>query len=213
MIGYIHGKLLYVEGNEVLVDVNGLGYELSVPDSSLSRLGKEGDEITLFTHLVSKEDSLILYGFESPEEKVAFRLLLEVSGVGPRLALALLSRLSPAQLLQALANGETSKLQAVRGVGRKTAARLHVDLKEKARKLLSGKGTGHLARPIEPTEEPGTSVWDDALSALMNLGYRRNEAENALENLDHNDGDAHDVEMLIKEALKQLSSKGRNTGR
>ncbi len=212
MIGYIHGKLLHVEGNEILVDVNGLGYELSIPDSSLAKLGKEGDEITLFTHLVSKEDSLILYGFESLEEKAAFRLLLEVSGVGPRLALALLSRLSPAQLLQALATGEISRLQAVKGVGRKTAARLHVDLKEKARELLSKKGITQHVRPTELAEAPESSIWSDALSALMNLGYHQNEAESALERLGHS-SDGHDVEMLIKEALKLLSSRGRNASR
>ena len=123
MIGYIRGEKQGQWDRGVIVDVNGVGYEIQMPSSSLAKLPTSGNELTVFTHLVWKDDTLSLYGFETIEARDMFRLLLEVSGVGPRLALNILSMLSAEELLQILAREENKRLRAIQGIGEKTAAR------------------------------------------------------------------------------------------
>ncbi len=205
MIGFIRGKIVHRWETGVLMDVNGVGYEIHMPSSMAAELPASSNEATLHTHLVWREDTVTLYGFDTKETRDMFRLLLEVSGVGPRVALNILSMLSAQELIEILARGENKRLQSVHGVGRKTAARLCVDLKERAKDILRSES---FAR-IEPSREeiPGRErgPLDDALSALENLGYRSNEALNALMRTRKILGEQASLEDLVKGALRILA--------
>ena len=184
MIGLVRGVLVKRIGDNVLVDCGGVGYEVVIPESSIDRLPAPRHEVTLFTHLIWKEDGVTLYGFLNEEDREMFRMLIQVSGVGPKMAMSCLSVLGPLDLLKALSSGDVKRLQAISGIGRKTAARLCVDLKEKARKLLSAKG-GEWREHDTMIEELGAveehdGLWQEAYSALLNLGYRPQEIRRAL---------------------------------
>jgi Holliday junction DNA helicase RuvA len=204
MIGHIRGTVESRWDRGVVLDVQGVGYEIHMPESALAKLPPSSDEVTIYTHLVWKEETVSLYGFEAPEARDMFRLILEVSGVGPKLALNILSLLSPQDLLMALAQGETGRLQAIHGIGKKTAARLCVDLRDKATRLLDGQGrsTRHMTAP-EP-ETQGT-LWQDAMSALTYLGYRPPEAKDALSRARTSLGDEATLEELVRTALQGLA--------
>ncbi len=205
MIGFIRGKIVYKWETGVLVDVHGVGYEVHMPGSMVAALPSSSAEEILHTHLVWREDTVTLYGFDTRETRDMFRLLLDVSGVGPRLALNILSMLSARELIEILARGENKRLQAVHGVGKKTAARLCVDLKERAKNILgrdilissdTAEGAGIPARG---------NVMGDALSALVNLGYRTREAQEALLKVQDQPGGDLELEDLVKKALKILA--------
>ena len=204
MIGYIRGKKQGQWDRGVIVDVNGVGYEIQMPSSSLTKLPPSGNELTLFTHLVWKDETLLLYGFEKIEARDMFRLLLEVSGVGPRLALNILSMLSAEELLQILAREENKRLRAIHGVGEKTAARLCVDLKEKAKTILTKRQWNIESSPH--IEKPGKGdLWDDAFSALTHLGYGSSETKAALARAFASIGESADIQDLVKKALQRLA--------
>ena len=131
MIGRLSGKLLAKQPPQILIDVAGVGYEVDVPMSTFCKLPAEGESVTLLTHFVVREDALLLYGFATPAEREAFRALIRISGVGPRIALALLSGLTVDQLAQAVESGEAGLLTRVPGIGKKTAERLLLELKGK----------------------------------------------------------------------------------
>ncbi len=211
MIGHIKGKIYAFWEKGVIVDVNGVGYEIQTPASTLEKLPSAGQDTFIYTHLIWKEDSLSLYGFDSRDARDMFRLLLEVSGVGPRLALNILSVLSSDELLSALANGDPGRLQAIHGIGKKTAARLCVDLKERAKKMLSAQGgfSGTPAR--KPGEGGGGSLFDEAVSVLVNLGYRVGEARGAIGMVLSELGEDVTLEEVIKAGLKSLV-KGKLEG-
>ena len=167
MIGRLTGKLAGKHPPQVLVDCNGVAYELDVPMSTFYNLPVVGDPVTLHTHLVVREDIQALYGFGTLEERAAFRQLLKISGIGARTALSLLSGLSVTELAQAVALQEAARLTKIPGIGRKTAERLLLELK------------GKLA-DARPTSAGGAS---DVLNALLGLGYSEKEAAAALKGL------------------------------
>ncbi len=190
MIGRIHGKLIEKQPPQILVDVGGVGYEIDVPMSTFCNLPPEGAEVTLLTHFVVREDAMLLYGFSTAAERLAFRALIRISGVGPRIALAVLSGLSVEQLAGAVESGEAGLLTRIPGIGKKIAERLVLELKGKlagAELAASADGDGQ-ARA-------------DIVSALAALGYSEREALAAVKKLPA--GVA--VSEGIRLALKTLS--------
>jgi Holliday junction DNA helicase RuvA len=193
MIGRLAGVLLEKNPPQLLLDVQGVAYEVDVPMSTFYNLPNTGDRITLFTHLVVREDAHLLYGFGSDAERRTFRQLLKVNGIGPRIALAVLSGLSVAELAQAITLQESGRLTKIPGIGKKTAERLLLELKDKL-------GAG-LTQTIGINKTPPPT--SDILNALLSLGYSDKEAVAAVKELP--EGVA--VTDGIKQALKRLGKQ------
>lgn len=173
MIGRLQGKLVEKAPPQILIDVNGVGYEVDVPMSTFCNLPAEGQSVTLLTHMVVREDAQLLYGFATASERQAFRALIRISGIGPRIALAVLSGMSSNDLADAVEQGNTGLLTRVPGIGKKTAERLVLELKGK----LNGSA-------FASTTGPTTSaVQNDIVSALIALGYSEREAQSAVRQL------------------------------
>ena len=191
MIGRISGILLDKTPPLALIDCNGVGYECEVPMSTFYLLPQVGDKVTLLTHFVVREDAQLLFGFGTNQERLMFRQLLKVNGIGAKSALAILSGLSIDELIQAVSLQEAGLLTRVPGIGKKTAERLLLELKDKFTldSALSIKGSGL------------TSISQDVLNALIALGYNERESLNAVKSLDIN----LTVNDGIKQALKYLS--------
>ena len=166
MIGRLHGKLIEKTPPQVLVDVGGVGYEVAVPMSTFCSLPAEGSELTLLTHFIVREDAQLLYGFATAAERQTFRALIRISGVGPRIALAVLSGMSTQDLADAVEQGNATLLTRVPGIGKKTADRLVLELKGK----LAGNA-------FAPAGGAASAAQADILSALMALGYSEREAQ------------------------------------
>lgn len=166
MIGRLHGKLIEKTPPQVLVDVGGVGYEVDVPMSTFCNLPAEGSEITLLTHFIVREDAQLLYGFATAAERQTFRALIRISGVGPRIALAVLSGMSTQDLADAVEQGNATLLTRVPGIGKKTADRLVLELKGK----LAGNA-------FAPAGGAASAAQADILNALMALGYSEREAQ------------------------------------
>jgi holliday junction DNA helicase RuvA len=192
MIGRITGILLEKNPPQVLVDAAGVGYEIDVPMSTFYGLPKTGDKVTLFTHLVTREDAQLLYGFATEGERVTFRTLIKVSGVGPKVALAVLSGMSVNDLAEAVATQESGRLVKVPGIGKKTAERLLLELKDKLKVDVRISVGGEAANATSAA---------DVLNALMGLGYSEREALQAVKLL------PADVTVSdgIRQALRSLS--------
>lgn len=190
MIGRLHGKLLEKNPPQILIDVSGVGYEVDVPMSTFCNLPEVGGELTLYTHFVVREDAELLYGFATLAERAVFRALIKISGVGPKIALALLSGITVDQLKDAVDRGETGLLTKVPGIGKKTAERLVLELKGK----LAGTGAATAAVPTSGARA-------DVAAALIALGYSEREAAAAAKKLPEdctvNDG--------LRLALKSLT--------
>ena len=193
MIGRIHGTRVLANPPEILVDAHGVGYEISVPMSTLYELPPPGQPVTLWTHLVVREDAQLLYGFLTEGERTAFRAMIRVSGIGPRMALAVLSGLSVDDLSRAVAEQETGRLTRVPGVGKKTAERLLLELKGKLALASSG---------IQINDPALFSSGDDILRALLALGYSEKESNAAIaklpEGLNVNDGIRQALKLLVR---------------
>jgi Holliday junction DNA helicase RuvA len=191
MIGRISGILLDKTPPLALIDCNGVGYECEVPMSTFYLLPQAGEKVTLLTHFVVREDAQLLFGFGTNQERLMFRQLLKVNGIGAKSALAILSGLSIDELIQAVSIQEAGLLTRVPGIGKKTAERLLLELKDKFTldSALSIKGSGI------------TSISQDVLNALITLGYNERESLNAVKSLDIN----LTVNDGIKQALKYLS--------
>jgi len=194
MIGRLTGILLEKHPPQVLVDAHGVGYELDVPMSTFCNLPPVGEKVSLHTHLSVREDAQQLFGFLTAKEREVFRLLIRITGVGPKLALAVLSGLSVDELAQAVTLQEAGRLTRIPGVGRKTAERLLLELKGKLADALSA-GPGVAATPA--------GVQADALHALLALGYSDKEAAPVVKQLP--EGLA--LEEAIRQALKLLAKK------
>jgi Holliday junction DNA helicase RuvA len=197
MIARLHGTLLAKGPTEAVVDVGGVGYALSIPLSTFERLGDTGSAVTLLTHLHVREDSLQLFGFATDTEREMFRLLLSVSGIGPKLAQTVLSGIPAADLRAHIGTGNLGALTAVPGVGRKTAERLVLELREKMARLT----------PDAPSGLPGeSSTRQEALLALTSLGYPRPAAERAVRAALQASPEAEaTLESLIKAALRTIN--------
>ncbi len=198
MIGRIRGILLEKNPPQILVDVNGVGYELEVPMSTFYGLPATGETVNLHTHLAVREDGHFLYGFATDEERAAFRQLLKVSGIGARTALAVLSGLSVTDLAQAVALQESGRLVKIPGIGKKTAERLLLELRDRLGKALPMLGD---ARSPSQSADAALNNRSDILSALTALGYNEREALAAMKGLAEDVG----VSDGIRLALKQLS--------
>lgn len=197
MIAQLTGQIAYKTPDHVILDVHGVGYRVHIPFSTYYELPEEGGATTLHIHTSVREDAILLYGFRTRLEKSFFQLLISVSGVGPKLARDILSNIQPAPLCQALIQGDLHKLSTIPGIGKKTAERLVLELKDKAGKLdLSS------LPATEYREIPGEDVTDDVISALLNLGYKEPQVKKALATLDASGGVT--VEELLKQALKTL---------
>ncbi len=230
MIAQLTGTIARRAGGFVILDVNGVGYKVSVPLSVLENLppddeGKDGNvpggqpKVTLVTHLIVREDDLSLYGFGSDTELRAFELLLTVSGVGPKVALALLSALTVEDLAHAIADEDVRTLTRVPGVGAKTAQRMVLELKDKFAALgfenkmsLLASGGGR-----QPSARKTDDALGDVVSALTNLGYNKAEAERAAktaqeEKAKENDGAPVEFALLLRAALNRLTGGPRSAG-
>lgn len=196
MFAYIKGTLEEKSTNYVVIDVGGIGYKIFMSNISINEIGELGNIVKVHTHYYVREDNISLYGFSSNEELRMFELLLSVSGVGAKSAIAMLSEISPSSFALAVISDDISKLVKIPGVGKKTAARIILELKDKLKN----------ENAIEKTEEISSAVKEDdraveALAALQVLGYTKKEVEKVFEKIDINN---LEIEEIIKQALKYL---------
>lgn len=192
MIGRIQGRLIESYPPHILVDVHGVGYEIDVPMSTFYSLPNLGSEVTLLTHMIVREDAQLLYGFLTAEERETFRILLKVSGIGARTALAVLSGLSVADLVNAVALQDAAILTRVPGIGKKTAERLILELKDKLTGALPN-ATGLTAM---------NSVTSDIINALIGLGYTDREARAAVKKLPDDVSVSDGIRMALQNIVK-----------
>lgn len=196
MIGRLKGIIVDKNAPHIIIDINGLGYEVETPLSTFCRL-RLGESETLWTHLVVREDAQLLYGFSEKEERALFRLLLKVSGIGPKVALALLSGMEPNALLRCIESDDISTLTKIPGVGKKTAERLLIELRDRIKELTPHSSTPSerltLTSPLSPVAE--------AEQALMALGYKPLEAQKAVALVK---GQHDNTAGLIRAALKSM---------
>ncbi|HTF23351.1 MAG TPA: Holliday junction branch migration protein RuvA [Candidatus Limnocylindria bacterium] len=201
MIGQLRGRLAEKRPNQVLVDVGGVGYLVQVPLSTYAALGEPHTEVTLLIHTHVREDALALYGFVSAREKHFFEMLLSASGVGPTLALKILSGMSVEELVPAIRGSDLARLTRIPGVGRKTAERMVVELKDKLESVA--------VETEKPARSSPAGIEADVVSALVNLGYDGRAAETAVGEAKREAGAAN-FEKLLRGALQSLSApKGR----
>jgi Holliday junction DNA helicase RuvA len=197
MIGLLRGRLLEKRPNQVIVDVGGVGYLVAVPLSTFAALAELHAEVTLLIYTHVREDALALYGFLSAREKHLFELLLGASGVGPTLALKILSGMNVEELIPAIRTGDLGRLTKIPGVGRKTAERMVVELKDKLEAVA--------VEPEKPARASPTSVESDVKSALLNLGYDERTADAALSQAKREAGTAN-FEKLLRITLAAISA-------
>ena len=195
MIGYLTGTLLERKPNSVLLNVNGVGYQVNIPVSTFYDLPEEGSTISLFIHTHVREDIIALYGFRTTREKVLFEKLIGVSGIGPRMAIAFLSGMTADELIPAIQRQDILKLTTIPGVGRKTAERVALELREQIPSLLSEAAQVSAEKPMQ----------DDLISALVNLGYHRNLAERVVKKLLEQAKPDSTFETLLKNSLHLMS--------
>ncbi|MBI5497782.1 MAG: Holliday junction branch migration protein RuvA [Deltaproteobacteria bacterium] len=198
MIGRLVGTLVEKDLRTILLDVGGVGYEVAMPLMDLGRVGAVGEKVTLRIHTHVREDALQLFGFLADEGRAAFQTLMSVNGVGPKLALAILSGIEPDELARAVESKDLARLTAIPGVGRKTAERLCVELQGK----LMRPG---MAPPVAGAPATPTRILMDLQSALLNLGYRAPQVEKVVKALDEQARAGAGMDVLIREALKRLA--------
>ena len=201
MFYYVNGTLAVCEGSTVVVDCGGVGYKLTVSDNTFSKVaGKMGSEVQLFTYLSVREDAIELFGFSSNDELSAFKMLISVSGVGPKAAMAILSIMTPEKFAFAVSTGDVKGISKANNVGKRTAERIILELKDKVAKELSAVDT-ETGEVFAPQAETETSA--EAVSALMVLGFTRAEAVAALAGANP----ADPLEKQIKAALARLAAR------
>ncbi|HEY5656677.1 MAG TPA: Holliday junction branch migration protein RuvA [Myxococcota bacterium] len=204
MIAWLEGTLRERTPTRVVVDVSGVGYELQIPLSTFAVLPDAGKVIALHVHTHAREGALQLFGFATPLERSAFELLLRASRVGPKLAQTVLSGIGPVELLQAIRDGDVAPLRAVPGVGPKVAARILVELRDRADELAAAVADSGEALPRAAPPSPD-SAREQALSALLNLGYSKGLAERVLGEVEGALGPDAAIEAYVRAALKGLS--------
>jgi Holliday junction DNA helicase RuvA len=199
MIAHLHGTLLKKTTRSIIIDNAGIGYEVFIPLSTFYALPEKNEKVSLHIYTHVKEDALMLFGFQIPLEKDIFSLLISISGIGPKLALNILSGIGPDDLLGAMAHKDTVRLQSIPGIGKKTAERIALELSEKAQ-LMMGDMAPTLSQAVIGLDK---KILEDAVSALLNLGYSSKLSKNAVEKA-HSGREDMSLESLIKEALKVL---------
>ncbi len=197
MIALLTGKIAHKSPEFIILDVNGVGYRVQIPFSTYYDLPDEGGTVSLNIYTHVKEDAINLYGFRTPAEKQLFQLLISVSGIGPKMGKDILSNIQEEELGQAIVRGDLARLSAIPGIGRKTAERLVLELKDKVLKLGAGQPARGEGRPA-----PLAGVKDDVASALVNLGYKEAVVNKVLAELEIA-SDAP-MEAVLKQALKLL---------
>jgi Holliday junction DNA helicase RuvA len=198
VIAQLRGRILDRQPNRIVLDVNGVGYDVAVPLSTFYGLGESGSDAALRIRTYVREDTLALYGFATRLELELFDRLIGVSGIGPKVALAVLSGIEPQELIRAIQGGDLARLTGIPGVGKKTAERIVVDLKDR---LPRAAEPGEQAA-VDPSATP--AVRDDVLSALVNLGYHRPLAEQAVASAVKAAPDGG-FEQILKQALRELA--------
>jgi holliday junction DNA helicase RuvA len=198
MIANLSGKLLRKLPNQVVLDVHGVGYEVNIPISTFYELGDPGAGIELLIHTHVREDAIALFGFKTPMEKLVFERLISISGVGPKLGITILSGMPVEDLVSSIRQSNVSRLTSIPGIGKKTAERLVVELRDK---LLELSLSAEQSRPSPHTSQ----LQDDAISALLNLGYSKPAAENAVHVVASASKAESSFEELLRKALQQLS--------
>ena len=204
MIAQLSGKLVQKQPNTVIIDVGGVGYDVTIPVSTFYELGEPGTDVSLKIHTHVREDALQLFGFWTGREKELFLKLTSVSGVGPKLAITMLSGMPAGELINAITNNDLVRLTSIPGVGRKTAERVVVELRDKLAviSLESREADRKAAHELAPGE---AAVRDDTISALMALGYPKAIAERAVSFAVREEGE-RTIEAVLKRALRRLSS-------
>jgi holliday junction DNA helicase RuvA len=197
MIAFLRGRVLEKHPNRVIVDVGGVGYDVAVPLSTFYGVGEAGAEVALRVHTHVREDALQLFGFLTPLELAVFERLIAVSGIGPKLALAVLSGIEPRDLVAAVQRGDVARLTAIPGVGKKTAERIGLEMRDRLPKAIEA-----LAGAM-PAPSPGDALRDDLVSALVNLGYHRQAIDKALDAVLGGDPPPA-FEAALRAALKEL---------
>ena len=198
MIAHLRGRLLEKHPNRVIVDVSGVGYDVHVPLSTFYEMAEPGEEIALRIHTHVREDALLLYGFATPLELQIFERLISVSGIGPKLALAVLSGIEPNELVSAIRTANVARLTGIPGIGKKIAERIGLELKDKMASFVAAE------MAASHTSAAGETLHDDVLSALMNLGYHRPLAERAVDSAMKKSSSAT-FESVLRHALRELA--------
>jgi len=204
MIAHLSGTLLSKHATSVIVDVAGVGYEVTIPLSTFYDLADAGSPVQLRIYTHVREDTLQLYGFRTARERELFLKLITVSGIGPKLGITLLSGMSADEMVASIRTNNLARLTLIPGVGKKTAERLIVELREKVAELSSAQLEEELGAKPESGEVTEDSVRSDALSALLNLGYQRSSAEKAIDAALAEGGDIT-VESILRRGLKKLA--------
>ena len=197
MIAFLRGRVLDKHPNRIIVDVNGVGYEVNVPLSTYYDVGDAGAEVSLHVHTHVREDALQLFGFLTALEQLLFERLINISGIGPKLAIAVLSGIDTGELVASVQRADVARLTRIPGIGKKTAERIVLELKDRLADVAMPAGTG----AVEAST--GDRLRDDLVSALENLGYHRPLAEKAADAVRSRDADAS-FEDALKSALRDL---------
>ena len=204
MIAHLSGTLLSKQANSVIVDVAGVGYEVSIPLSTFYDLEDAGTAVQLRIYTHVREDTLQLFGFKTARERELFLKIITVSGIGPKLGITLLSGMSADELIASIRTNNLARLTLIPGIGRKTAERLIMELREKVAELSSAQLEEELGAKPEGAEPTEDTVRSDALSALLNLGYQRSAAEKAIDAALAEGGELT-VESILRRGLKKLA--------
>jgi Holliday junction DNA helicase RuvA len=203
LIAQLSGKLIHKQPNTIIIDIGGVGYEVTIPLSTFYGLGEVGSEAALKIHTHVREDLIQLFGFLTTLEKELFLRLTRVSGIGPKLAIAMLSGLPAAELIPAIKNNDLGRLTAIPGVGRKTAERVVVELRDRIAALsLEEMASAATAQGAQAGAD--SMIRDDTVAALMQLGYQRAQAERAVDTALREEGD-RTIQAVLKRSLKRLS--------
>ncbi len=202
MIAKLTGKLIHKSVDYIIIDVNGVGYQLFVSLTTFYQLPEVESPVTLDTYLNVREDALVLYGFSGVEEKAIFLQLTSISGIGPKLGLGILSGISADELIDAIETQDVVRLVKIPGIGKKTAQRIVLELKDKMNRIERTSEKGEL-----PRVGSGEQLNEDVISALVNLGYKKNDAEGALKIALKECGDDKSLEKLLRMSLNLISRK------
>jgi len=201
MIALINGSLIYKSISHVIVEANGIGYQIYIPLTTFYELPDTNQKVTLHIHTHVRQDDISLFGFGTGEEKGVFELMISVSGIGPKLAMNILSGISAEELVRAVSHGNLERLVAIPGVGKKTAERMVLELKDKVVKLSTYEAVYRDDGDIRVYD----SIIDDVLSALVNLGYKSQRAREVMDKIIKESAESLTLDILLKKALKTLS--------
>jgi Holliday junction DNA helicase RuvA len=205
MIAYLSGKLLFKQATSVILDVNGVGYEVTIPLSTFYELGETNSEVALRIYTHVREDALQLYGFRTARERELFLKLISVQGIGAKSGISMLSGMNADEIILAIRTNNLARLTSIPGIGRKTAERLVIELRDKINDLASPELAEEIGRQTAP-QPSGNAIYDDALEALVGLGYAKPTADKALKQA-LQEGTEMSVQKLLRRSL-QLLAKG-----